>query len=256
MTPSVKDPWTLFVSSNGRSFKRRVSEQWIVRNCMHMLLGLRTEIFRFSDEEIPVVNSDFLRTCFCPHLSCEVLQRILKEIARLGSSIHVLRCKVVRNRVKHGKLAEVISEYGNRRLHACDSWIRQEIKAPKMTLIQLRRTLVTEIGDMVLGLALIDCAEMNDTRGFDHLRGSLFCTANDPGSLSFLAKQLQAVLLGPDFRPVPDLKESPPHDLLRKTEIVQAEAGQANLVGESQKETPSEQTFFICYVNQNRIVSY
>jgi hypothetical protein len=221
---------------------------------MHMLLGLKTEIFRFSDREIPIVNSDFLDTCFCPHLSSEALKSVLKEIARLGSSIHVLRCKVVRNRIKHGKLAELISDYGNQRLHACDSWIRQEIKAPKLTLIQLIETLTTGVSDVVLGLALIDCVEVNDIQEFDQLRGSLFCLASDSGSLSLLAERLQAVLLMNDFPPAPHSKERLSEELLRKTEVVEAEAD--FFLTDSHNDIPSTETFFICYVNENRIVSY
>lgn len=250
---TVADRWDKYFSGSRGKPERVMSEEAIVRNCLHMLLGLKTDVFRTTPEHVVYVNSEFLSACNCPHLSPNAMKTILKEIARIATHVNLLRVTVTKHRVLHGEAADVIATKGRRLLDVLDVWTRHEIRKRGLTLIELCHHLRTCVRDVRTFLSLVDA--FSSAVSFDELRSTHFCLGNVSETNMLLQNNLKCIIRESNVRDDSSLLINA-EDLLSPSDCEKRLDESAIEVACKLVDEEPEKTFFICYIHSNRILSY
>lgn len=249
---TAADSWDKFFPRTQNRPARVMFEEAMVRNCLHMLLGLTTDLFRTTPEHVVYINSEFFNTCKCPHLSPNAMKNIIKEIARVSTHVNILRVTVNKHRLLHGDASDVIARHGRHLLDHIDSWTRMEINKQGLTLIQLCRHLRSNLRDVGAFLSFVDAFESD--KSFDDLRSMHFCLGNFSQITLIVQNHLKSIIRNSN---VNDDATQVIHgeDLLFPSYCNKRIDHSAFDIKRELSDEP-EKTFFICYIHSNRILSY
>lgn len=246
MPIQANESWDAYVE-NPRRAKRVVSEKGIVKNCLHLLLGLKSEFFKITSDDTFMINSEVLKTLFCPHLSNLVIKNLLKEIATQASVVHAVRLAVLDHRTSIHKTSLVITKWGTDLLDTLHAWVRNHIDKPDISILDVAIYLRRNTKPFRDLLRAKNVAETEDDTQFAEYCGGLFVLSEPPTSevrklMLLLRPECTSERLGHDAT-----------DLVFTPEIFTIPA---TLIEESDESGVNSKTFMICYVNENRIVSY
>lgn len=226
-----------------------LTEQEALWNSFFMLLGLKTDLFSISaDKSVIVVNSDHLNTRFCPHVSSRAMKNVLKEIAIHGTLITSLRSSIEKTRMLHGERNRILERWGAELMSVIEAWIRDHVAGRwEETLLSFQSQLRTKCKTLTMFSRCVEIVQQDDLDAHLDLSNEVFVSeSGDRQTLEYLIR-LRSCLNGSKFSQY-DLHE---YDLLNPHG---RESDEASEPEEAVKEP--EKSFYICYVNENRIVSF
>jgi hypothetical protein len=246
MPLSASEPWDKFLDSEKR-FERNVTEREVVLNCLHMLLGLKTDFFKSTHEYVPVVQTSFVESLFCSHISPRALVSVLKNIARYAFFVNALRMNVRESRLKNELIDVAFSDWGRRILGNIDKWLRSELPNGELTLLDLFVRLKGLVYECNLINNVRSAMDSDKEDDFRNLCTTIF--ASDPYcTLDSIKSILSMKSLSPE-------KHIQRDSLIESSHEVQTDESPESPDRPPALDLPSK-TLFVCYVNENRIVSY
>ena len=244
MPINIRDPWYRFC---GKLENATVAEEEIIVHCLYMLLGTQTDYFQLQEDLTVTVDRMRVDAIMCAHISNGALVKTLERVAEIGTTASELRRIVRTAQGTHGNDASLLAEQGSRLLQEVAVFVKQNLTPVRKTLIRLLadikplyRTMRTFIRFSKVLRApqefAAECA-LRYARGTTPLESALVRelvtgseltrNAHPSSEIIFIAPTL---LCHPAKRPIsPSLAQQP---------------------------QSKEETYFICYVWENRIVSH